>query len=679
MTTPPNVRQTASGEDTADKANREPAKSLPPEELEAKLQRHQVWLDSNDLMSKGQADLAGFDLSNVDLSGRNLDRAHLRKCNLTGSNLSGTKLRGANLNSADLTGANLFAADLEGARLLMANLRRADFQHANLDGANLNRATLDEAYLFRASLRAAKLNSASLRSTNFNGADLRSASVVNADLRCASLVATDLEQTDLSQARLQGANMHTAKAQYASFSHADFDTAASPKPANSAEAKGSNADLGPTDLSEACLQHANLGDACLVSVAGLQSHQLGGADLSNASLPADIGRFEGLRHVEELSKHARGIFLALIGGCLFSWLTIATTTDAALLTKAANTPLPIIQTKVPIAGFFLAAPAILLALYFYLHIYLQDLWESLASLPARFPDGRTLEQRAYPWLLSNIVRTYVPLLAKSNRPFVKARTAFSITAAWGLVPCTLTLFWFRYLPSHDWLGMALLTVILLLAIWSGHLFYQRAASVLRANPDPPRRVTPGPAVPVVVHVGLVAGAILVVAMTGQTRPELELFGYRLYANLQDAELSGKPSHWTGTGDNSDLTAQIAAVIGSDLAGDDLRLAYAPGAFLVRADLAGADLLYANLQGADLRGADLSGTNLRGADLRQSKLGFHTRADPAFGQPRDDGCQQLTKAVNWHLAHRDEAMACGESIPGFSYQARPDGRGPIPNQ
>ena len=62
--------------------------------------------------------------------------------------------------------------------------------------------------------------------------------------------------------------------------------------------------------------------------------KLAGANLSNAKLPDDIAKFEGLGHVTEISKHARTIFLAMIGGCVFSWLTIATTTDVALLTNS---------------------------------------------------------------------------------------------------------------------------------------------------------------------------------------------------------------------------------------------------------------------------------------------------------------------------------------------------------
>ena len=74
-------------------------------------------------------------------------------------------------------------------------------------------------------------------------------------------------------------------------------------------------------------------------------------------------------------------------GCVYAWLTIATTTDARLLTNSASSPLPIIQTEIPIALFYLAAPLLLVSFYVYLHLYLQSMWRGLATLPARFPSA----------------------------------------------------------------------------------------------------------------------------------------------------------------------------------------------------------------------------------------------------------------------------------------------------
>ena len=110
--------------------------------------------------------------------------------------------------------------------------------------------------------------------------------------------------------------------------------------------------------------------------------------------------------------------------------------------------LPIISTDIPIDWFYPVAPLVLLAAFFYLHFYLRRLWEGLADLPARFPDGKRLDQRAYPWLLNSLVRRHFERLRE--RPFTSHMEEwFTIFLAWWAVPITLAGFWLLYLPRGD--------------------------------------------------------------------------------------------------------------------------------------------------------------------------------------------------------------------------------------
>ena len=133
------------------------------------------------------------------------------------------------------------------------------------------------------------------------------------------------------------------------------------------------------------------------------------------------------------------------------------------------------------------APVVLLAIYLYLHLYLQTLWETLISLPAVFPDGRRLDRRAYPWLLTSLIRAHVPRLRGLPQTFSSVRIAASFIMAWGLVPFTIALFWGRYLPTHDWFGITILSAALLLSIWAAAAFYYRARTTLRSEVQFPRR------------------------------------------------------------------------------------------------------------------------------------------------------------------------------------------------
>jgi uncharacterized protein YjbI with pentapeptide repeats len=94
--------------------------------------------------------------------------------------------------------------------------------------------------------------------------------------------------------------------------------------------------------------------------------------------------------------------------------------------------------------------------------------------------------------------------------------------------------------------------------------------------------------------------------------------------------------------------------------------------LSRAGLRGLDLSGFDLSRADLRGADLRGTNLSGANLSVAHLEaanfFKTVLDGAdvagafLNEVQFLNCAQLVVTRNWQSAFRDDALACGASIP-----------------
>lgn len=440
---------------------------------------------------------------------------------------------------ADLSKADLLGVDLDGADLRDAGLRKANLKDAQLFEANLERANLQKANLQNAMLSDSRLADADLRKANLQNADLS-----NVDLHGADLTSADLKGADLSHVK----GLETAK-------------------------------LNNIDLTDA---------------KGLLGNEFAGADITGAKLPEDIARFDGLKYVETASRQARNVFLAMVGGCIYAWLTIWTTTDRDLIVNTATTPLPIIQTEVPIVGFYWAAPLILLGLYLYLHLYLQGLWEALARLPAIFPDGSAVDQKSYPWLLMSLARAHVPLLKRNQPPLWWMRVGLSLLAAWGLVPLTLFLLWLRYLPRHDSGGVVLLIASLLLAVWSGIFFYRFTRAALK-------RATfkYGDRLPVseLAAVSMVVGVTVAISYAAiGSGKRIEFLGYGLYAELTKEKI---------------IQAQIEDI--------DLRFAQAITAVLVGADLEGANLEGANLQSADLKEANLKNSVLNGAILKHAEL------------------------------------------------------------
>jgi uncharacterized protein YjbI with pentapeptide repeats len=85
------------------------------------------------------------------------------------------------------------------------------------------------------------------------------------------------------------------------------------------------------------------------------------------------------------------------------------------------------------------------------------------------------------------------------------------------------------------------------------------------------------------------------------------------------------------------------------------------------DLSGFDLAHADLRGADLRGtkfcdADLSGTHLEGANFFKAVLDGANLSGAFLTGAQFLNCAQLVVTQNWQSALRDDALACGASIP-----------------
>ena len=416
---------------------------------------------------------------------------------------------------------------------------------------------------------------------------------------------TSLAKTDLGEADLHGANLSGADLRNATLWRANL----------------SQTDLSKADLHGTILRDANLQEANLTNVTGLLTGQLAGTDIANAQLPADLRLFTALDNVKELSDSAQKVFLSMLIGCVYCWLTMAITTDAHLLTNLTSSPLPLVQTAMPIVYFFWVAPLILLCVYGYLHVYLQRLWEGLAQLPAVLPDGRTLNQRASSWLLNGLVSIHLFQLRDKRPSFTHFQAGLSIFLAWGLVPITILLFLVRYLPKHSGAGTVFHLLLLGISLWWGLLMYVYARATLQGRVV--RWYKHGIAISVLtISTCIGVSSFFFTALeTDCTAIAQDSFAYLrrhlATANLIEATVSTRPPNWTGKKEE-----EIALVNGARLMGEDLTCASARGAFLVKADLRNtvlrrADLSKANLFGANFLNAELAMVNFQEADLRET--------------------------------------------------------------
>lgn len=441
----------------------------------------------------------------------------------------------------------------------------------------------------------------------------------------------DLSKANLEGASFKGANLNNAFFQEANIKGVDFQGA-----------DLSDSNFHAALVSDAHFSQAKLQRADLTGAIGLQPWQLAGTDLCHATLPEALLGPEPLGIIEEISKNARKLFFGMLLTCAYALLTIATTTDARLLTNSASSPLPIIGTQIPIVGFYWAAPLILLGFYLYFNIYLQTLWEALSKQPAVFPDGSKLYEKAYPWLLSSIVCAHLKLLKPSRPCLSRSKALISAILAWWTVPGIFVLFWLRYIHRHDWVGTVFHVGIMSLSIGAAFMFQRLARRTLRSARSGAyewkrtfkdrrtyRRIG--------LTVGVVClGAVLSVLSIGVIDEELfeqpsvlrnfknfkvwgpkvfNVFGVSSVADFTDADVSVKPANWSG----GEEAQALKAVRGAWLKGANLRGAVADQAFLVNANLREADLRGAVLNQADLRGARFHQTKLAGASLYKAIL------------------------------------------------------------
>jgi uncharacterized protein YjbI with pentapeptide repeats len=95
---------------------------------------------------------------------------------------------------------------------------------------------------------------------------------------------------------------------------------------------------------------------------------------------------------------------------------------------------------------------------------------------------------------------------------------------------------------------------------------------------------------------------------------------------------------------------------------DLSRAGLRGLDLSGFDLSRVDLRDADLRGTNLNGANLSGAHLEGANLFKAVLDGADLAGAFLYGAQFLNCAQLVGTRNWQSAFRDDALACGASIP-----------------
>ena len=501
---------------------------------------------------------------------------HVRMRDFRDYNFRDCKLVGFDFENADLRGAQFFGADLSHAKITPEQLWVGqNWLFAKYDdglGTHLGLASDHNARVAHDDFSGADLSGLDLSKVQLQGRDLRGARLVNTDLSGVNLTATRLEGADLTGAKL-------------------------------------------------CR-------TVLEGAIGLHAWQLRGTDTSEAKLPAAIAEWKGLEMVSTIAPSTTKQFLAMLAACLYCWLTIATTTDVTLILGSATQPLPVVQTPIPIIGFYWFAPVLLVVVLLYFQLNLQRMWEALAKLPAIFPDGRRLDERAYPWMLIQKVRAHYQLLRGEYTAVPRMENWLGSALAYGAVPITLLALLGRTLVKHDHSLTAWQVVLWTTAMFIWAQFHRYAAMTLRGIA--PRQFR-------WMSVVSVAGCIAFGVMVWFTATAIQAHSG---ANLSHARLSRAENGRVQAAQLASANLENANLAGAELA----------NAVLFKADLKNANLFHADLSGAvlidtDLTGADLNWANIQGADLYLAKID-----------------RTVKHAANWILATYDPDRLVSLGLP-----------------
>ncbi|HEX3683008.1 MAG TPA: pentapeptide repeat-containing protein [Bryobacteraceae bacterium] len=406
---------------------------------------------------------------------------------------------------------------------------------------------------------------------------------------------------------------------------------------------------GVHDVSGLDLAGKNLRGAHLEHARGLTARQLRGADLTNARLPEQLKKFETLKVLENASKAAGRVWATAMLACLYCWLTIGGTTDAQFFGAEHETTLPFIQMKMPMTGFYAVAPLILLVVFLYLQFSLQTVWEIFATLPAVFPDGRRLHERAAPFFLSSIVRAQFPILG-ANAGLAKWQARLAWLLGWWVVPFTLCWLWERSLVARLWWITAPQIASIGIAIASALFFIRFARNTLRGGGT--QGIHWRSFWQWARHSKLRWEVLAAIGALGAFGL-LSLGGYsfsKVSADLEFATLS-LPKNEVEANDFGHSAGR-----GVNLKNRDLRNADAYGA-----EIWGADLSRSDLRGADFLGADLRKADLEDARLFQTSFFSSDLQGSSFSVFKGDKCGALFMGANLQGARFVDLGPCADEI------------------
>jgi uncharacterized protein YjbI with pentapeptide repeats len=239
----------------------------------------------------------------------------------------------------------------------------------------------------------------------------------------------------------------------------------------------SNQNFDGVLLAGANLKNAKFNGAQLDKTKGLIGVQLAGANLAGTHLPQKLAKFESLKLLNERIGKCHQVYLVMCITCTFVLITIFNMPSISMFSPFTIVKVPFLNMELSASVFTKGAPFFLLVIYFYFHLKLSTVWEGIAQLPAKFPDGRALDQHLYPWLLIRRIRRHFGDLDWHQY----LSLGIPLFLSWLYIPFTLGFYWYGIIAVNDVEKSTEYGNFFAISIFISFVFYSLEKEILTNN------------------------------------------------------------------------------------------------------------------------------------------------------------------------------------------------------
>lgn len=379
--------------------------------------------------------------------------------------------------------------------------------------------------------------------------------------------------------------------------------------------------------------------------------------------------------ISEASKNTRRIHSLYIGLLFYCFLTVLTVTNMQLVFNE-TVRLPIFNLDVPLNGFFFISPIMVLILFIYFQIHLNELKQLTNTLELKYPNDK---KRIYPWIM-NLSDNHPSEIINKIKNFI---ISFSLWWALPLFLCTNA---FQFVKKHAKIWniivvflIPIIGIIFVLLFWE---FYNHRDCNFKVKEFINRLKRDGIIYLLILFIIIEIFLLFSIHFSFKgikiikSWPCVDLSYQKLIIEKNE---DYKTLYWI---DLKNIHLEGANLSGSILKRADLQNAYLKNAILQytdlrearldNADLQNSDLWSAQLENATLKNTKLDGAKFWKANLKNARFDNASLKKTEFNGAQLNGADfknAITNNVDFRIVYIDSTKFVGTNLDSASYVSK----------